>query len=141
MRTTFDDIPGAVTLATAEPVVAPSNVFTSNDGAFAIVNSAFRQPLLDGREPHAVFLTLEEGMDPDAVLPDGADVVRSASDDDDCTLLARGLGYSILISTAGPVAIVSAGTREQAQALAEGLRERAREANTAHQQRTPGQYL
>ena len=54
---------------------------------------------------------------------------------------AKGLGYTVLVSSAGPVAIVSAVSREQVNAVADGLRERARAAATAHDTPPPGQYL
>ena len=141
MRTTFDDIPELKTLGSAEPIVAPANLFSGSDGPFAILTAAFREALIDGREPHGVFLNLEPGTDPDAVLPLDAEVVRSAVDDEDTSLLARGLGYTVLVSTSGPVALVSAITREQAKAIADGLRERAKTAATKHDAPPPGQYL
>ena len=49
--------------------------------------------------------------------------MRSAVDDEDTSLLARGLGYTVLVSSAGPVALVSAMSREQVS-VADGLRER-----------------
>ena len=57
-----------------------------------------------------MFLNLEQGTDPDVVLPPDVEIVRSAVDDDDTSLLARGLGFTILVSTSGPVALVSAVT-------------------------------
>ena len=75
------------------------------------------------------------------MLPADAEIVRSAVDDDDTALLAEGLGYTVLVSSAGPVAIVSAISREQAKAVADGLRERAKAAATAHDTPPPGQYL
>jgi hypothetical protein len=69
------------------------------------------------------------------VLPPDVEIVRSAADDDDTSLLARGLGFTILVSTSGPVALVSAVTREQAQAVADGLRERARAAGSVQAER------
>ena len=141
MRTTFDDIPELKTLGSAEPIVAPANFFSGADGPFTILTAAFREALIDGREPHGVFLNLEPGTDPDAVLPPDAEIVRSAVDDDDTSLLARGLGYTVLVSTSGPVALVSAITREQAKAIADGLRERAKAAATKHDTPPPGQYL
>src|SRR3954447_3154157 len=135
MRTTFDDIPELKTLGSAEPIVAPANLFSGSDGPFAILTAAFREAI-DGREPHSIFLNLEPGTDPDAVLPPDAEIVRSAVDDDDTSLLARGLGYTVLISTSGPVALVSAVTREQVGAIADGLRERANAAATKHNEPT-----
>ena len=62
------------------------------------------------------------------MLPADAEVVRSAVDDDDVSLLAKGLGYTVLVSTAGPVALMTAATHERVNAVANGLRERARAA-------------
>jgi hypothetical protein len=136
MRTTFDDIPELKTLGAAEPIVAPTNLFSGADGPFAVLTAAFREALIDGREPHSVYLKLEQGTDPDVVLPPDVEIVRSAADDDDTSLLARGLGFTILVSTSGPVALVSAVTREQAQAVADGLRERARAAGSVQSDRS-----
>ena len=130
MRTTIDDITEVNSLGSAEPIAAPSHVFTGGDTAYAVLYAAFRQPIADGREPHGIFLKLEEGTDIDDVLPSDAEVVRSAADDDDTALLAKGLGYSVLVSTSGPVAMVSAVTREQVKAVAAGLRERSKEQAT-----------
>jgi len=141
MRTTFDDIPELKTLGAAEPIVAPTNFFNGSDGPFAILTAAFREALIDGREPHSVFLNLQEGTDPDAVLPPDVEIVRSAVDDDHTSLLARGLGVTILVSTSGPVAVVSAVTREQARAVADGLRERALAVGAVPDERALGQYL
>jgi hypothetical protein len=141
MRTTFDDISEVNSLGRAEPIAAPANVFSGADSTYAILTAAYRQPILDGREPHGVFLKLEEGTDIEAVLPADAEVVRSAVDDEDASLLAKGLGYSVLISTAGPVALVSAATRDQAKAVADGLRERSHEMTTPRDPRALGQYL
>jgi len=141
MRTTIDDITEVNTLGPAEPIVAPTNLFSGSDGPFSILTAAFRDGLIDGREPHSVFLNLDEGTEPDAVLPADVVVVRSAVDDDDTSLLARGLGYTILVSTSGPVALVSATTRELAKAVADGLRERAREIGTSREAPALGQYL
>jgi Domain of unknown function (DUF5925) len=124
MHTTIDDIHDVSSLGAAEPVVAPSNMFAGSDSTYSVLAAAFRQAMIDGVEPHGVFLRLEAGFDPDAVLPADAEVVRSAIDDEDTTLLAKGLGYTILVATGGPIAIVSAATREQAKAVADGLRER-----------------
>ncbi len=135
MRTTFDDIPELKTLGAAEPIVAPTNLFSGADGPFAVLTAAFREALIDGREPHSVYLKLEQETDPDVVLPPDVEIVRSAADDDDTSLLARGLGFTILVSTSGPVALVSAVTREQAQAVADGLRERARAAGSVQSDR------
>jgi hypothetical protein len=141
MRTTFDDIPELGVLGPAESIAAPSNVFSGADAIYAVVYAAFRDPMTDGREPHGVLLKLEEGTDVEAVLPADAEIVRSAIDDDDTLLLAKGLGYTILVSSAGPLAMVSAVGREQAKAVADGLRERARAASVAHEPPAPGQYL
>jgi hypothetical protein len=141
MRTTFDDIPEVNTLGPADRIVAPANLFSGSDGPFAILTAAFREALIEGREPHSVFLNLEEGTDPDAVLPPDVEIVRTAVDDDDTSLLARGLGFTILVSTSGPVALVSATTREQAKAVADGLRARAEELTTPVDTRAVGQYL
>jgi hypothetical protein len=88
-----------------------------------------------------VFLKLDEGTDIEAILPNDAEIVRSAVDDEDTALLAKGLGYTVLVSSAGPVAIVSAASRDQAKAVADGLRDRAHTAATAHEPPAPGQYL
>jgi hypothetical protein len=141
MRTTFDDIPELGALGPAEPIAAPSNVFSGAEAIYAVLYAAFRDPMTDGREPHGVLLKLEEGTDVEAVLPADAEIVRSATDDDDTLLLAKGLGYTILVSSAGPLAMVSAVAREQAKAVADGLRERARAASVAHEPPPPGQYL
>jgi len=141
MRTTVDDIPELKTLGAAEPIVAPTNLFSGADGPFAVLTAAFREALIDGREPHSVFLNLEQGTDPDAVLPPDVEIVRSAVDDVDTSLLARGLGFTVLVSTSGPVALVSAVTRAQAQAVADGVRRRARAIGSVHDERSLGQYL
>ena len=141
MRTTFDDIPELGTLGPAEPIAAPSNMFSGADTIYAVLYAAFRDPMSDGREPHGVFLKLDDGTDIEAILPHDAEIVRSAVDDEDTALLAKGLGYTVLVSSAGPVAIVSAASREQAKAVADGLRERAHTAATAHEAPPPGQYL
>jgi Domain of unknown function (DUF5925) len=141
MRATFDDIPELGSLGPAEPIAAPSNMFSGADTIYAVLYAAFRDPMSDGREPHGVFLTLDDGTDVAAILPTDAEIVRSAVDDEDTALLAKGLGYTVLVSSAGPIAIVSAVTREQAKAVADGLRERAHTAATAHDTPPPGQYL
>ena len=141
MRTTFDDIPELGSLGPAEPVAAPSNVFSGADTIYAVVYAAFRDAMADGREPHGVLVHLDDGTDVEAVLPADAEVVRSAADDDDTALLAKGLGYPILLSPAGPLALVSAVSREQATAVADGLRQRARRAHAARDVPPPGQYL
>jgi Domain of unknown function (DUF5925) len=141
MRMTVDDIQELKTLGAAESIVAPTNLFSSSDGPFAILTAAFREALIEGREPHSVFLELQEGTDPDAVLPPDVEIVRSAVDDEHTSLLARGLGVTILVSTSGPVALVSAVTREQALAVADGLRERALAVGSVCEERTLGQYL
>ena len=141
MRTTFDDIPELGSLGPAEPVAAPSNVFSGADTIYAVLYAAFRDPMADGREPHGVFLKLDEGTDIEAILPADAEIVRSAVDDEDTALLAKGLGYTVLVSSAGPIAIVSAVSREQAKAVADGLRDRAVAASAAHEPPPPGQYL
>ena len=141
MRTTFDDIPELGSLGPAEPIAAPSNMFSGADTIYAVMYAAFRDPMSDGREPHGVFVTLEAGTDVEAILPADAEVVRSAADDEDVALLAKGLGYSVLVSSAGPIAIVSAVSRDQAKVVAAGLRERAHAATTAHDPPPPGQYL
>jgi hypothetical protein len=141
VRTTFDDIPQLGSLGPAEPIGAPSNMFSGSDAIYAVLYAAFRDPMTDGREPHGVFLKLEEGTDVEAILPADAEVVRSAVDDDDTLLLAKGLGYTVLVSSAGPVAMVSAVSREQAKAVAGGLRDRAVAASAAHEPPPPGQYL
>ena len=141
MRTTFDDIPELGTLGPAEPIAAPCNMFSGADTIYAVLYAAFRDPMSDGREPHGVFLKLDEGTDIEAILPNDAEIVRSAVDDEDTALLAKGLGYTVLVSSAGPVAIVSAASREQAKAVADGLRDRAHTAATAHEPPAPGQYL
>ena len=141
MRTTFDDIPELGSLGPAESIAAPSNVFSGADTIYAVLYAAFRDPMSDGREPHGVFLKLDEGTDIEAILPNDAEIVRSAVDDEDTALLAKGLGYTVLVSSAGPVAIVSAASRDQAKAVADGLRERAHTAATAHEPPAPGQYL
>jgi hypothetical protein len=141
MRTTFDDIPELGSLGPAEPIAAPSNMFSGADTIYAVLYAAFRDPMSDGREPHGVFLKLDEGTDVEAILPTDAEIVRSAVDDEDTALLAKGLGYTVLVSSAGPVAIVSAVSREQAHAVADGLRERAHTAAHANEPAPPGQYL
>ena len=141
MRTTFDDIPELGSLGPAEPIAAPSNVFSGADTIYAVMYAAFRDPMTDGREPHGVFLKLDEGTDVEAILPTDAEIVRSAVDDEDNALLVKGLGYTVLVSSAGPIAVVSAVSREQAKAVADGLRERAHTAATAHEAPPPGQYL
>jgi hypothetical protein len=141
MRTTFDDIPELGSLGPAEPIAAPSNMFSGADTIYAVLYAAFRDPMSDGREPHGVFLKLDEGTDIEAILPNDAEIVRSAVDDEDTALLAKGLGYTVLVSSAGPVAIVSAASREQAKAVSDGLRDRAHTAATAHEPPAPGQYL
>jgi Domain of unknown function (DUF5925) len=141
MRTTFDDIPQLGTLGPAEPVVAPSNVFSGADTIYAVLYAAFRDAMADGREPHGVLLELEQGTDVDTLVPADAEIVRSATDDEDVALLAKGLGFTVLLSSAGPIALVSAVSREQARAVAENVREQARAAATAHDAPPPGQYL
>ena len=141
MRSTFDDIPELGSLGPAEPIAAPSNMFSGADTIYAVLYAAFRDPMSDGREPHGVFLKLDDGTDIEAILPADAEIVRSAVDDEDTALLAKGLGYTVLVSSAGPIAIVSAVSREQAKAVADGLRERAHTAATAHEAPPPGQYL
>jgi hypothetical protein len=141
MRTTFDDIPELGSLGPAEPIAAPSNVFSGADTIYAVLYAAFRDPMSDGREPHGVFLKLDEGTDIEAILPADAEIVRSAVDDEDTALLAKGLGYTVLLSSASPIALVSAVSREQAKAIADDLRERALAASTAHEPPPPGQYL
>jgi hypothetical protein len=141
MRTTFDDIPQLGSLGPAEPIAAPSNMFSGADTIYAVLYAAFRDPMTDGREPHGVFLKLDEGTDVDALVPADAELVRSAVDDDDTALLLKGLGYTVLLSSAGPIAMVSAASREQAQAVADGLRERARAARIVPEPQPRGQYL
>jgi hypothetical protein len=141
VRTTFDDIPELGSLGPAEPVAAPSNVFTGADTIYAVLYAAFRDAMADGREPHGVLVQLDPGTDVDTVLPLDAEVVRSAVDDEDTALLAKGLGYTVLLSSAGPVALVSAVSREQAKAVADGVRERAHTAAAPHDAPLPGQYL
>ena len=141
MRTTYDDIPELGSLGPAEPISAPSNVFSGADTIYAVLYAAFRDPMSDGREPHGVFLKLDDGTDVEAIVPTDAEVVRSAIDDEDVALLAKGLGHTILVSSAGPIAIVSAVSREQAKAVADGLRERAHTAAAANEPPPPGQYL
>jgi hypothetical protein len=141
MRTTFDDIPELGSLGPAEPIAAPSNMFSGADTIYAVLYAGFRDPMSDGREPHGVFLKLDDGTDVEAILPTDAEIVRSAVDDEDTALLAKGLGYTVLVSSAGPVAIVSAVSREQAKAVADGLRDRAHTAANANEPAPPGQYL
>ena len=141
MRTTFDDIPELGSLGPAEPIAARSNVFSGADTVYAVLYAAFRDAMADGREPHGVMLELEQGTDVDAIVPADAEIVRSAIDDEDTALLAKGLGYTVLVSSAGPIALVSAVSRDQAKAVADGLRDRARAAATAHEAPPPGQYL
>ena len=141
MRSTFDDIPELGSLGPAEPIAAPSNMFSGADTIYAVLYAAFRDPMSDGREPHGVFLKLDDGTDIEAILPADAEIVRSAVDDEDTALLAKGLGYTVLVSTTGPIAVVSAVSREQVTAVADGLRGRARAAATAHEAPPPGQYL
>ncbi len=143
MRTTFDDIPQLGTLGPAEPVVAPSNVFTGADTIWAVLYAAFRDAMADGREPHGVLVGLEKGTDIDTLVPADAEIVRSAVDDEDVALLAKGLGFTVLLSSAGPIALVSAVSREQARAVAGTLREQvpAPAAAPVHEAPLPGQYL
>jgi hypothetical protein len=141
MRTTFDDIPELGSLGPAEPVAAPSNVFSGADTIYAVLYAAFRDAMADGREPHGVLVALEDGTDVDAVVPADAEVVRSAVDDEDVALLAKGLGYTVLLSSAGPIALVSSASREQARAVADSMRDQAKRAATAHDTPPPGQYL
>ena len=143
MRTTFDDIPQLGTLGPAEPVVAPSNVFSGADTIWAVLYAAFRDAMADGREPHGVMVGLEKGTDVDALVPADAEIVRSAVDDEDVALLAKGLGFTVLLSSAGPIALVSAVSREQARAVAGSLREQVRTPAPApvHETPPPGQYL
>ena len=143
MRTTFDDIPQLGTLGPAEPVVAPSNVFTGADTIWAVLYAAFRDAMADGREPHGVLVGLAKGTDVDTLVPADAEIVRSAVDDEDVALLAKGLGFTVLLSSAGPIALVSAVSREQARAVAASMRERVRAPAPApvHEAPPPGQYL
>jgi hypothetical protein len=146
MHTTIDDIQEVSSLGPAEPIRAPSNAFHRTDNTWAVLYAAFRQPMIDGTEPHGVYLRLGDVTDPDAVLPADAVVMRSAADDEDTALLAKGLGYSVLVSTVGPSAIVSAVTREQAKAVADGVRQRAGAAEPETEAAEPdspppGQYL
>ncbi len=67
--------------------------------------------------------------------------MRSATDDEDVALLAKGLGFTVLLSSAGPIALVSAVSREQARAVASTLRDQAHAAATVHDAPPPGQYL
>jgi len=123
MRTTIDDISELNTLGPADRIVAPANLFSGADGPFAILTAAFREALIEGREPRSVFLNLAEGTDPDAVLPPDVEVVRTAVDDDDTS------------------ALVCATTREQARAVADGMRARARDLTSPVDTRVVGQYL
>ena len=143
MRTTFDDIPELEV-----PRSAPSRSSrppTSSRGRgpiYAVLYAAFRDALIDGREPHGVFLKLEEGTDVEPMLPPDAEVVRSAVDDDDTSLLARGLGlHGARVDERARSRSVSAISREQVKAVADGLRERAKAAATTHDTPPPGQYL
>ena len=80
-------------------------------------------PMTDGREPHGVFLKLEQGTDVDADAAGGCRGRAVCRRRRGHALLAKGLGYTVLVSSAGPVAIVSAVSREQVNAVADGLRE------------------
>jgi Domain of unknown function (DUF5925) len=143
MRTTIDDIPQLGTLGPAEPVVAPSNVFSGADTIWAVLYAAFRDAMADGREPHGVMVRLAKGTDIEALVPADAEIVRSAVDDEDVALLAKGLGFTVLLSSAGPIALVSAVSREQAQAVAASLPEQVHAPAPApeHEPPPPGQYL
>jgi|1186.fasta_scaffold103820_2 hypothetical protein len=124
----------------AEDVVAPRNLFTVGDSPYSVLIAAFRTALLDGSEPHARHTKFDEGVDLDALVPDDAEVARSAADDDDTMLYARGPGYSLLLSTIGGAAVwITAATRDAADAIAADLRTRARTLGDAR--RSPGQYL
>jgi hypothetical protein len=149
MRTMLKDIRNATTLGPADDVVAPQNIFYAADSGFSVVAAAFRSAQVDGREPHAVHLFFDNGVDLESLLPADAEVIRSAADDEDTMLLARGLGYSLLTSTIGRPSIwVSASTRAQATAIAADLRAgapttggRAEPSRKADDDRSPGQYL
>ncbi len=140
MRTTFDDIPEVNVLGPADRILAPEPVQRGRRAVRA-PDRRLPQALIEGREPHSVFLTLEDGTDPDAVLPPDVEIVRSAVDDEDTALLAKGLGYTVLASTSGPMALVSAVSRDQAKAVADTLRGRAKELSNPPDTRTLGQYL
>jgi hypothetical protein len=127
MYTTFDDIPERETLGIADEIVAPRNVFDASDGAFGVIRTVFRAHQIDGREPHVREFLLH-GFDGDvfALLPADAALLRSATDEDDDTLLyARGHDYGILVWSIGNVGVtVSAPTRERAQAVVDEVRSR-----------------
>jgi hypothetical protein len=135
-----DDITQVETLGPAEEVVAPRNFFAVGDSPYSVVLAAFRAAQLDGSEPHARHTKFDEAIDIDELLPADAEIVRSAADDDDTLLYARGPGYSLLISTiGGPAVWVTAATREAADAIATDLRTRAKSLGDV--KRSPGQYL
>ena len=128
------------TLGPAEDIVAPRTFFGVGDSPYSIVVAAFRSAQLDGREPHARHTAFDDGVDVEALLPEDADIVSSAADDDDTMLYVRGPGYSLLTSTIGkPTIWVSAATREQANAIAADLKTKAKTVGDA--KRSPGQYL
>ncbi len=127
-------------LGPADDVVAPRTFFGVGDSPYSIVIAAFRSAQLDGREPHARHTTFDDGVDVEALLPDDAEIIRSAADDDDTMLYVRGPGYSLLTSTIGkPTVWVSAATREQANDIAADLKAKAKTVGDA--KRSPGQYL
>jgi hypothetical protein len=149
MRTTLKGIRNATTLGPAEEIVAPQNVFSASDSAFSVVLAAFRSAQVDGREPHAVYLSFNEGVNVEALFPADAEVIRSAANEEGALLLAHGLGYSLLAATfSEPSVWVSASTRAQANAIATDLRTAAPTAEAPAQpnreaghDRAPGQYL
>ena len=49
MRTTYDDIPELGSLGPAEPIAAPSNVFSGSDAIYAVLYAAFRDSLIDAK--------------------------------------------------------------------------------------------
>ena len=135
-----DDNTRVEPLVTADGVVEPRTFFGVGDSPYSIVIAAFRRAQLDGREPHARHTTFDDGVDVEALLPDDAEIVRSAADDDDTMLYVRGGGYSLLTSTIGkPTVWVTAATRERANEIAADLRAKAKTVGDA--KRSPGQYL
>ena len=118
-------------------------MFTGADTIWAVLYAAFRDALADGREPHGVMVALAKGTDIEALVPADAEIVRSAVDEEDVALLAKGLGFTVLLSSAGPIALVSAVSREQARAVADSLRGqvRAPAPPPVHEPPPPGQYL
>ena len=80
-----------------------------------------------------MFLKLDEGTEHRGDAARRRVIVRSAVDDEDTRCSPKGLGYTVLVSTAARSRSSSAVSRELAKAVADGLRERAHTAATAHE--------